>query len=995
MTATETWDVDDLFRTLCRSSPYAELHREHFDLVVEMLAGRFENIRVRNLRPRIAFDRRNGQIRCRKGATFALYSSGGTIPDRGYYRIRHAHTNTVIGELDEEFVWEAKAGKTFTFGTQQWKIDRITHNDVDVVPASPSETAPPFWRSDAYDTSAHFGALVGRFLSEANELLRADNHDELHSNLQNRGFDGAAATELVDYLHRQRETTKTDLPSHDHVVIEHVKTAPGGYRTGEQESQLVIHSTFGGQINRPIALALEAGWRERFTSEPDCFVDSQSIVIQLKQSHSTASILELLSPDRFDERLRQSLEGSGFFGARFRECAGRSLLLTKRRFDQRMPLWVSRMQAKSLMTATAPQADFPVTLETWRTCLVDAFDVEAARNVLMRIEQGDIRVSVVQTSVPSPFASAVTFEQINRYMYADDTPERRGRSRLADNLIEEAVASADRRPTLKAATIREFESRVQRTAPGYAPTDELEQLEWLKERIWIPRDEWFEDQEPPGESEVIRRGTFEWLVHPETVASEEADLPAQIATALQFYGPRSRSELYALFPVSAEVIGETVDELLEARLVVDDVAVEGSAERLICDTQNLESLLRLQRRLQRPEVRPKAMAELPIFVAEHQELTEQSHVDSVPDILDRLRSYSAPVEYWCSSVWSARLETWTLADVDQHLLQCGAHWYGSGRKRITVAFEGDSPDVDSDEELDQRIESAFRDPKAAYTFLQLHDESGMSFSDFNQEFWKSVWSGNLTSDRLTSLQHADQQNYDLDRSASTSRQFRARRLARQRSMGWPGTWRRLQHNSTERDAIAEIEDRKDCCRCLLDRYGVLTREIANREGGVFRWSRLFSALRTMELSGEIVAGLFFEGMSGPQFVQSDAVIAWTRESSHTEPFWVSAWDPVSPCGLGLDWPDLPTRRMGNFLGFAAGELTAICEGYGRRLRFLVEPSDDRIGQLVELLPKSVGRGRLEIESINGESARTSQFAQGLPKSLRVYRDHARLYIEAT
>jgi ATP-dependent Lhr-like helicase len=68
----------------------------------------------------------------RAGIEFVLYQSGGTIPDRGYYHLRLADSKAVIGELDEEFVWERRLGDQFSLGTQTWRIVAITHNDVEV-----------------------------------------------------------------------------------------------------------------------------------------------------------------------------------------------------------------------------------------------------------------------------------------------------------------------------------------------------------------------------------------------------------------------------------------------------------------------------------------------------------------------------------------------------------------------------------------------------------------------------------------------------------------------------------------------------------------------------------------------------------------------------------------------------------------------------------------------------------------------------------------------
>ena len=49
-----------------------------------------------------------------EGALLNLYMSGGVIPDRGYYQLRHHENGALIGDLDEEFVWEASIGQNFT-----------------------------------------------------------------------------------------------------------------------------------------------------------------------------------------------------------------------------------------------------------------------------------------------------------------------------------------------------------------------------------------------------------------------------------------------------------------------------------------------------------------------------------------------------------------------------------------------------------------------------------------------------------------------------------------------------------------------------------------------------------------------------------------------------------------------------------------------------------------------------------------------------------------
>ncbi len=137
MTSGETWQADRLYDFIRSSFPYHTLARRPFDLVLDMLCGAYEQSRVRSLAPMVSFDRLEGTVRARDSARLRLATSGGTIPDRGYFSMRAVDSRALIGELDEEFVWERSVGDTFVFGTQGWRIQRIDHQNVEVAPAPP------------------------------------------------------------------------------------------------------------------------------------------------------------------------------------------------------------------------------------------------------------------------------------------------------------------------------------------------------------------------------------------------------------------------------------------------------------------------------------------------------------------------------------------------------------------------------------------------------------------------------------------------------------------------------------------------------------------------------------------------------------------------------------------------------------------------------------------------------------------------------------------
>ena len=1041
MTASETRTAEGAYRTIRRAGPYASLDRNQFDLVVDMLAGRYAGTRVRGLQPRISFDRIRDTLKARKSAVFALYNAGGTIPDRGYFKLRHAESGALIGELDEEFVWEASIGQTFTLGTQNWRVERITHNDVLVRSAEPRATAPPFWRAENIDRSFYFSQRVGDFLEFANGLLANGEGDALERHLREAlAFEAIAAEELRDYLARQREASGRDLPHRHHLLVEHIRTGPGGYTGPDRNQQVVLHTSWGGRVNRPIALAMEAAWRQRFDTEADIHADNYAIVAQVEDGVDAAALLSLVTSANFEALLRDSLEGSGFFGARFRECAGRALLLTRQRFNQRMPLWLTRMQAKKLLTAIRRLDNFPILLETWRTCLGDEFDMQAARDALAALETGEISTSITEVAAPTPFAAGVAYDQLNRYMYADDTPERRSPSALSEDLIRQAVHDQRLRPSIAPGVIDDFESKAQRSAPGYAPQDAEDLAEWVKERVLIPAPElsaltadvpW----DMPDGILRIRRGGNHWFIHAEDAAHIEhalctaadareaaddtPDATQLFAEFIRFYGPRTRGQLRHLFPAEPAALDAILASLVDSEVLVEGPLVEGSEAGHFCDAENLETLIRFQRAARRATIEPQPVRKLPAFLAAWQRVGAEASESRLLDVAEQLRGFIAPLPFWLEDAWRTRLTGFESGMLSEACAGCGLTWRGTGRERVTFGFDDDLETLAPSDPETSEILPLFKDPSARYTFAQLMDASGMDADAFNTLFWEAVWAGQVVADGVLPLVAGAAERFRLTGIASSQRQLpgqtgrhRARRQARQQARrragrvarGWPGNWRLARSppdtlesaSSSSPDPIETLEAAKDLSRVLLDRYGIVNRDIAAREGGVFRWRDLFRALRVMELSGEVVAGLFFEQLTGPQFALPGAMRALGRLSTDRQQatFWVNAVDPIAPTGLGLDWEGLPQRRAQNHLGFHAGELAFVVENGGRRLRIHLEPDDPGLDALaIHLGPILRGRRRAAIETINDLPARQSPYLEALDRHLELARDHRGIYLQ--
>lgn len=1024
--ATDPWPVQDIFSLIRRASPYTQLHREHFDGVIEMLAGRYSGSRIRELKPKLSYDRIAGTVKANRGAVLAMYNSGGTIPDRGYYKMRHVDSGGIIGELDEEFVWEATVGDNFTLGTQHWQIHRITHNDVIVRHAKPGASAPPFWRSEFFNRSFHYSQKIAQFLELQEHRLADQNAPDLEQYLQaSCSFSQPAATELAEFLKRQRAHTKCPLPHRRNLLVELVRGGPAGYHGPDNPQQVVLHTYWGGCLNQPFALALRAAWHNRFGDKLDIHADNNAIVLQVKGDPNPHEILSLVTAANLLMLLRQSLESSGFFGARFRECAGRSLLLTKQRFNQRLPLWMSRMQAKKLMTGVKKLDDFPVLLETWRTCLDDEFDLPNLLKVLGELEDGTISWQFVTSTTPSPFAQHLTFNQVSRYMYADDTPEDDATSSLGEDIISQALHNYALRPRIEPAVIQAFLAKRQRHQAGYEPSSEEEWAEWVKERTLIPIQELPEEFTPPVGTLLVHLKSKTWLTHLETAhalyhsglinapASEEfPDLDdkrsaTQLAREiLSFYGPLTEAELDDLLPsVPGDLL--SVDESFIHGLLID-----GSPDEQWCDAENFETLMRMQRAQRRSSFAPKTLSTLCCYWAKLHRLGTEPNDDSILFALETLRGHPNHVTSWLTDLLPARLnnishQTGLLDQVMQHH---AIRWVGTGRESMTMIYPEEQDLLGSDT-ADANWFSAFQDRQANYSYAQIADNSQLTPSELNKHWWQAVWDGRLHSDTLTPLRQGMERKF-LIGALSNARPSRRRSLLRTRT--WSGTWRVLP-KSEPMSPLIRLEADKDRVRMLLDRYGLINRDIVNRERlpmpavsadgtrGNWRWRDAFKALRIMELAGEVFSGQFIADTSTPQFITPRAFSELQTNQLSQGNFWLSALDPAAPCGLGvaeLHDTALPNRRAGNYLVFHNHQLALSITGNGRHLKYAVSADHADLDTINSVLRHILDSGRkdtsskrLTIETINDEPGKSSPYLGALDRVFRLAQDHKSVFLE--
>ncbi len=466
-------------------------------------------------------------------------------------------------------------------------------------------------------------------------------------------------------------------------------------------------------------------------------------------------------------------------------------------------------------------------------------------------------------------------------------------------------------------------------------------------------------------------------------------------------------------PRSAKFSSELAEDgSIIADVLVGSEAAGGEPGLAVMDAQNLEILLRRARAIARPIVSARQPEDLARLVFEVQALRSTSP-DGRADLeraLEALEGVAAPAALWETELLPARVPRYRSADLDAALATSPWQWLGLGKGRVSLCRVEDLELF-----LPARKGSSLSGSKllpeggSSFDFWTIRERAGGSSAAVARELWGEAWKGLVASDSFRDVREGIANEFgsrlpempdDGETLVGSSGRVpfgaprRVPRALRERwRSGAPagGRWFRLDFSddpeTDEPDALDEAGLDAARVRILAGRYGLLCRSMLEREDEGLRWSDLFPAMRRLELAGELLAGRFFEGLEGPQFLEIAAFQAFTAlgGAARSEgPIWVNALDPAA---TALYAPVerqslLPPRIAANRLCVDAGKVVAASTRSFRDLALGVSAEDPRLPVVLDFFPSVRNREarperRVVVEAVNGEPAALSAYAEAM------------------
>jgi ATP-dependent Lhr-like helicase len=269
---------------------------------------------------------------------------------------------------------------------------------------------------------------------------------------------------------------------------------------------------------------------------------------------------------------------------------------------------------------------------------------------------------------------------------------------------------------------------------------------------------------------------------------------------------------------------------------------------------------------------------------------------------------------------------------------------------------------------------------------EVAERANVSERDALSALWRMAAQGRVSNDNFAPLRmFAD------DRGAERALESVARRVttrhdaavrARLKS-SLAGRWSLMRAGDDAADA-------RDLALKLLERHGILAREMLGIESTHISWSEIAFELRRLEYGGAIRRGWFVRSLSGEQYALPEAVemlhAARSLIPAREKPVALSAIDPANPYGVVIPGCGI-AREAGNVIVLRGGRVVAGLQGRamitGCDNESESEVDDESFGAAVAALMTL--KAKIAIDSIDGVAALESPRV-GMLAAMRFHSD---------
>jgi len=627
--------------------------------------------------------------------------------------------------------------------------------------------------------------------------------------------------------------------------------------------------------------------------------------------------------------------------------------------------------------------DHPLVRETMKDALTEAMDIDGLKSILEAIVSGKINCVAVDTPVPSQFSHEILNANPYAYLDDAPLEERRARAVEMRRTLPEAVLSEIGRLDPSAiAEVREESWPDVRDAdelhdvlqtfvavPELSASSEMSGAAFpLQESVRNSVHDWQEYfralvAERRAARAIVDERTYWVAAEKKKVFTAvfpncrfESELPdigtpeceqqqalsVLVTGWMSHSGPVTAETLRGILGIAVADIDQALLHLEASGSILRGTFTGASSERPEwCERRLLARIHRLTLGTLRKQVEPVTAAQFMRWLLRWQHVSPGTQVfgeHGTLEILQQLQGFEAPANAWEREILARRIASYDPKVLDQLCLNGTVGWgrlsphpatlddqlsaarrvIPSSIAPITFFVRADADWMVARQGEHDGSEPAGLSP-GAHEVLGFLRQHGASFfadivrgtqklkAEIETTLWELVTAGIITADGFDNIRAL----IDPKRRAGQGRGQNAR------PRHSAGRWSLLFAHNDASDRTRAVEA---TCQRLLQRYGVVFRELLARETMALRWRELLLTFRRLEDRGEVRGGRFVSGFIGEQFalpVAVESLRATRNAAPANEVVSVSAADPLNLIGIVLPGDRVPANS-GRAIAFRNG-----------------------------------------------------------------------------
>ena len=387
-------DIDEAFEIVTNTWSYRNLGYDDFIEVLDML----EEER------RVWIDWEENIYGKRGYSRMIYYTNVGTIAPDNSYLVFNAE-GSILGQLSSSFVANLRGGDVILLGGSTYRVTNIQGTRVNVNSVTGYRPTVPSWSGEARSRSRELSRALLDLIGHSTNALRRQNDPRVILR-DAYGLSEGVSNTIARHL-EEHTLDSFQVPDSNRLIVEQIVS--GGMPT------YLITSCRGRGFNTALGYFMAGLAEQDGIAVLELSFDENGLLIKTSQEVDPGKMYESFQSNDHIEVIERYIVNTQIFAKRFREIAGRSLIIPKRIGAEEVSPQQFQQRADALLQRHRSIEDSLLIREAKSEIMFGDIDIKSLNDFLVASKESEARIVHTKVPVPSRLGMSLymsTFEDL-------------------------------------------------------------------------------------------------------------------------------------------------------------------------------------------------------------------------------------------------------------------------------------------------------------------------------------------------------------------------------------------------------------------------------------------------------------------------------------------------------------------------------------------------------------------------------------------------------